>query len=118
MAEDDKLNRRIRAILQDVDGVEERRMFGGLCFLHNGNMMCGCDQKYGLSVRVGPEQYPATLRLKHAREMDMTGRPMKGLVFVEAEGYRTKAALKRWIDRGRAYTSTLPPKPRTRRKPR
>ena len=118
MAEDATLNGRIRAILQGAPSIEERRMFGGRCFLHDGHMLCGCDQKYGLSVRVGPDRSPAVLRLKHAREMNITGRPMKGLVFVEAAGYRTKAALKRWIDRGHAYTSTLPPKPRTRRTPR
>lgn len=85
-------------------------MFGGLCFMDNGNMLCGADLKHGLSVRVGPEQYEKVLKLKHARIMDITGVPMKGLVFVNIEGYRTKAALSKWVDRGLVFTKTLPKK--------
>jgi len=110
MAHDEKLNRRIRDILNGKRGITEKNMFGGLCFLHNGNMMCGCDLKYGLSVRVGPEKYEEILKLKHCRKMDITGVPMKGLVFVDADGYKSKAALTRWIDRGFKFTKTLPKK--------
>lgn len=78
--------------------------------MHNGNMMCGCDTKYGLSVRVGPEKYEAILKLKHCRKMDMTGTPLKGLVFIDPEGYRTNASLSKWIERGYAFTSALPKK--------
>ena len=116
MAEDIVLNERLRDILRADSGIEERKMFGGVCFLHRGNMLCGCDSQHGLSVRVGPDQYDAVLRLKHAKEMDFTGRPLKGLVFVEPEGYRTKAMLRRWVDRGLRYTATLPRKSRRRRK--
>ena len=110
MAHDEKLNQRVRDILKDKKGITEVNMFGGLCFLHNGNMMCGCDLKYGLSVRVGPEKYEETLKLKHCRKMDITGVPMKGLVFVNADDYKTKAALAKWISRGFEFTNTLPKK--------
>lgn len=110
MALDEKLNHRLREVLMGRKDITEVKMFGGLCFMHNGNMMCGCDTKYGLSVRVGPEHYEKALQLKHAREMDLTGVPLKGLVFVEPEGYRTKAALGKWVERGLAFTGTLPPK--------
>jgi hypothetical protein len=110
MAQDEKLNQRIRDALDDRPGITEQSMFGGLCFLYNGNMTCGCDTKHGLSVRVGPDQYEKTLKLKHCREMDLTGVSLKGLVFVDPEGYKTKASLARWIERGLAFTSTLPKK--------
>ncbi len=110
MAHDEKLNQRIREILNGQKGIKEQNMFGGLSFMHKGNMLCGCDAKHGLSVRVGPDKYDETLKLKHARKMDITGVPMKGLVFVEPAGYKTKAMLTQWIERGMAFTKTLPKK--------
>ncbi len=107
MALDERLNQRIREVLKDKKGIKEQNMFGGLCFMHNGNMLCGCDAKHGLSVRVGPDKYDETLKLKHARIMDITGVPMKGLVFVEPAGYKTKSTLTQWIERGLAFTKTL-----------
>lgn len=98
MAHDEKLNQRIREVLKGKRGITEQNMFGGLCFMHNGNMMCGCDTKYGLSVRVGPEKYEETLKLKYCREMNITGTPMKGLVFVDPEGYKTNMDLADWIE--------------------
>jgi len=83
-------------------------MFGGLCFMLNGNMMCGADLKNGLMVRVGSDQYEKVMKLKHARKMDITGVPMKGFVFVNVDGYKTKASLSKWIERGMMFTKTLP----------
>ena len=110
MALDEKLNERIRAVLKGKRGIGEKKMFGGLCFTHNGNMLCGCDIKNGLSVRVGPDQYEKMLQLKHTRPMTLTGRPLKGLIFVHPDGYKTKAALAKWIERGLVFTKTLPKK--------
>ena len=110
MAHDEELNQRIREILKGKKGITEKNMFGGLCFLHNGNMLCGCDVKHGLSVRVGPEKYEEVLKLKYCRKMDLTGKPMKGLVFVDREGYKTKTALERWIAFGLELTGSLPKK--------
>lgn len=110
MAHDDELNQRIREILKGKKGITEQNMFGGLCFMHNGNMMCGCDSKHGLSVRVGPDNYEKVLKLKHCRKMDLTGKPMKGLVFVDPEGYKSKDALTKWIGYGLEFTSSLPKK--------
>ena len=59
MACDEKLAKRVEAVLNDKGGITRRKMFGGLCFLHNGNMLCGVDNKNNLMVRVGPEQYEA-----------------------------------------------------------
>jgi hypothetical protein len=112
MAHDEKLNKRIREILKGKRGMKEQDMFGGLCFLHHGNMMCGADLKHGLMVRVDPEQYEKVLKLKHARKMDLTGVPLKGLVFVNPNGYKTRADLAKWIERGLTFTKTLPKKNR------
>ena len=110
MAHDKKLNERIRDILRDKKGITEKNMFGGICFMYNGNMVCAADLKNGLMVRVGPGQYEQVLKLKHSRKMDITGTPMKGLIFVDTNGYRTKAMLAKWIEKGIVFTNTLPKK--------
>lgn len=110
MAYDEKLNQRIREVLKGKRGITEQNMFGGFCFMHNGNMLCGADSKHGLMIRVGAEQYEKTLKLKHAKEIDITGKPLKGLVFVSAEGHKRRSDLMKWIERGLEFTRTLPKK--------
>ena len=107
---DPKLAVRVKQALKDARGVREQPMFGGLCFMVGGHMCCGVERNR-LVVRVGPEQYQQALALPHARPMDFTGRPLKGFVYVSAEGCRTDAALRAWVSRARAFIRTLPPKP-------
>lgn len=109
MAFDPDLAQRVRAVLARRRGVNEKRMFGGLCFLVNGNMACGLigDE---LMVRVGADDYAAALRRPHAREMRFTGRPLRGFVTVGAAGVRTAAGLRAWVERGRAFAASLPGK--------
>ena len=109
MAFDELLADRVRAILDDDVSVSERRMFGGLAFMVDGNMACGIigDE---LMVRVGPDDYEDALARPHAREMDFTGRPMRGLVMVVADGIESDADLEDWIARGAEYAGSLPPK--------
>ena len=109
MAHDETLAARVRALLDGAGKIGERRMFGGLCFLLNGNMIVGVE-KDRLMVRVGKAGYLAALTQRHAREMDFTGKPMLGYVFVAAEGLRSDRALAAWIGRARAFVETLPPK--------
>ena len=116
MAHDQELNERIREILKGTRGITEQNTFGGLCFLHYGNMVCGGDVKHGLMVRVGADNYEKYLKLEYAREMKFTGRAMTGLITVDPEGYRTKAQLKRWVERGLEFTSTLPKKKKKKKK--
>ena len=90
-------------------------MFGGLCFMVNGAMCCGLTST-DFMVRVGPEKYREALAQPHARPMDFTGRPMRGLVYVDPPGIKTDAALARWVNRGVAYALTAPKRaPRSRR---
>jgi TfoX/Sxy family transcriptional regulator of competence genes len=94
---DEKLADRVRKVLASTRSVTEKKMFGGLCFLIKGNMVCGVERNK-LMLRVGPDQYEAVLAKKHARPMDFTGRPLKGFVYVSSEGYQTAASLKKWIE--------------------
>ena len=116
MAYDEEMAGRIRAVLSDhllSDDLDwdEISMFGGLCFMVNGHMCCGVT-KDGMMVRVGKENYQEALAQPHAREMDFTGRPMAGMVYVAPEGVKEKASLRKWVERGVRFTASLPPKPK------
>jgi TfoX/Sxy family transcriptional regulator of competence genes len=109
MALNEELNQRIRNIFGKHPEITEKTMFGGVCFMHNGNMICGSDMS-GLMLRVGPEQYESVLEMEYASEMDFTGKPMKGFVSVDPDGYETQAELADWLELALAFTDTLPPK--------
>lgn len=109
MAYDENLAKRVRSVLKRRRGVSEKKMFGGLAFLVNGNMACGVLGE-NLMVRVGPEGYEAALKRSGALPMDFTGRPMKGMVYVTPRGARRAPSLKAWVDEGVAYARSLPPK--------
>ena len=109
MAYDEELAERIRRALAGRQGVSEKKMFGGIAFMLRGNMCCGIvgDE---LMVRVGPGRFQEALAEPHARPMDFTGRPMRGMVYVTPEGCRTDEALKRWVEQGLNFAASLPPK--------
>jgi TfoX/Sxy family transcriptional regulator of competence genes len=100
---------RVRQVLAKTRGVTEKKMFGGVGFLLNGNMLVGIWQT-SLIARVGPVPYESALTEQHVREFDITGRPMRGWVMVEAEGIDVDADLRRWIDRSLRFVDTLPGK--------
>ena len=89
MAYDEKVAERVRVVLGKRRQVVERKMFGGLAFMVNGHMCCGV-LKDELMLRVGPDRYETVLKRKHAREMDFTGRALRGMVYVHPDGFRTK----------------------------
>jgi TfoX/Sxy family transcriptional regulator of competence genes len=109
MAYDELLAIRMRAALGSVPGLVEKKMFGGIGFLLDGNMACGVHKNY-LIVRVGPEKHAAAMARPHTRPFDMTGRPMAGWVMVEPPGCATEPALKAWLEKGLAFTRSLPEK--------
>jgi hypothetical protein len=109
---------RVRRAVARKRGIREQRMFGGSCFLVNGNMACGVTKSgVDLMVRVGPDAHTHALSRKHARPMDITGRPMKGFVFVDAAGSRTQAQVTNWVERGLDYARSLPAKGRRGARP-
>jgi TfoX/Sxy family transcriptional regulator of competence genes len=109
MAYDEQLAERVRGALAGEAGVAERKMFGGLAFMHSGNMSCGIIRDT-LMVRVGAAQYADALAQPYTREIDVTGRPMTGMVIVEPAGLTSDEALTDWVQRGVRYASSLPPK--------
>jgi TfoX/Sxy family transcriptional regulator of competence genes len=110
MAYDEDLANRIRELILVEDGVTEKRMFGGLAFLVNGNMSVSASGQGGLLLRVDPAETGALLGRPHAQPFEMRGRVMQGWLRVEAEGVHTRRQLERWVARGVAYARSLPPK--------
>ncbi len=109
MAYDETLAVRVRKALGRKSGLTEKKMFGGLAFLLNGNMCCGILGSE-LMLRLAPEAAQQALREPNTRVFDMTGRPMKGWIVVTAKGLAADEALKRWVGAGAAFAATLPPK--------
>ncbi len=99
----------VQVALGPLAGLTEKKMFGGLAFMLNGNMCVGVTND-DLMVRVGPQNQEKLLGLPHARPMDFTGRPMKGFVFVGLEGTQEAESLKEWVGRGVGFAETLPKK--------
>lgn len=100
---------RIRRVLGAGRGVAEKKMFGSICFLLDGNLLVGV-MGSSLIARIGPEQAAAALGEEFVGKFDVTGRPMKGWVVVEADGIDTDRQLRSWIDRAMAFVETLPAK--------
>ena len=109
MAYDEDLADRVRTLFAGRPGVREQKMFGGLCFMLEGNMACGILGSE-LVVRVGKENLDDALSLPHSRPFDMTGRPMRSFVYVAAEGLASDEGLAEWAGRGISYAASLPPK--------
>ena len=109
MAYNEQLAQRVRDLLTTFPGVTERKMFGGLAFLLRGNMCCGVVGEE-LMVRVGRESYEAALHEPHVREMDFTGRPLTGFIYVASEGLASDGDLRAWVERGARYAQSLPAK--------
>ncbi len=110
MAYDEDLVNRLRELLASERGIEEKRMFGGLAFLINGNMAVAASGRGGLMVRVPPEDTAALVARDHVEPMIMAGRETRGWIRVEDPGMRTKRQLQSWVTRGVNYAKSLPPK--------
>ena len=103
------LAQRVRATSAEHAAVDEKKMFGGLVFMLNGNMCCGIVHD-DLMVRVGPQRHAKALAQPHAREMDFTGSRMRSMVMVAAAGLDNDADLEAWVQRAVAFVSELPAK--------
>lgn len=109
MAYDHKIADEIRTSLGPHPGLTEREMFGGIVFMINGNMAIGVSGQE-LMVRVGKVAHEEAVARPGARSSDMAGRPMKGWVNVNEEGFSTESQLTSWVARGVAFAESLPPK--------
>ncbi len=110
MAYDTDLADRIRELLGSVRGVDEKRMFGGLAFLINGNMSVAVSKQGGILVRVPPEETEKLLARAHVNPMVMAGREARGWIRVDADGVKTTRQLTAWVTRGVEFAQGLPPK--------
>jgi TfoX/Sxy family transcriptional regulator of competence genes len=100
---------RVRQETSGIRGIVEKKMFGGIGFLLDGNMLVGVWQD-ALIARLGLEQAEQALKQAHVREFDVTGRAMKGWAMVEPEGIENDAQLRGWIERAIEFVRTLPAK--------
>jgi len=89
-------------------GTNRKKMFGGTCYLLNGNMMCGVYRDY-LILRLGEKQARDALERPFVMPCDITGRPMKGWVMVEIQGVEGER-LTQWLKKARCFVETLPSK--------
>jgi TfoX/Sxy family transcriptional regulator of competence genes len=109
MAYSETAAQRLRAELGTLPGLTEKKMFGGICFLLGGNMVCGVLGD-DLIMRVGAAQHAASLAQPGARVFDFSGKPMAGWVMVAPTGYTSEDDLARWVRLAVAYTGSLPAK--------
>jgi TfoX/Sxy family transcriptional regulator of competence genes len=109
MAYDEKLAARVRKLLGPRKNLVEKKMFGGLGFLLDGNICCGAWKEF-LILRLGDDAARQVLGEAHARPFDITGRAMRGWAMVAPAGWQNAASLRRWIAWAVEFTSTLPPK--------
>lgn len=100
---------RVREILSGREGVSERRMFGGVCFMIHGNMCVGT-WKGSLIVRLDKRDHEKTLAEPHTKPADITGRVMKGWALVEPAGIDSDNDLEEWVRRAAIHAESLPPK--------
>jgi TfoX/Sxy family transcriptional regulator of competence genes len=111
LAYDERLADEIRECLDSVDGeVIEKKMFGGLGFMVDGNLAIAASRRGGLLVRTDPADSAEVLGLPGVEPMEPGGRPMPGWVFVEATALSTETDLGPWVTRALAFVATLPPK--------
>ena len=109
MAYNEEVAERIRAAFGKREELVEKKMFGGIAFMLAGHMCVGVVDDV-LMARVGPDQYREALTRAHAREMDFTGRSMKGFAFVDPEGFAGEEQLADWIELCESFVHTLPAK--------
>jgi TfoX/Sxy family transcriptional regulator of competence genes len=109
MAFDETLADRIRDVLAVRAEVTERKMFGGIAFMLGGNMAVGVIGD-DLMVRLDPLDAEKALQEPNTRPMDFTGKPMKGMVYVDRTGSESDADLAAWVEAGADFASSLPPK--------
>lgn len=109
MAYDEQLAARIRRLLIHSGPVTEKQMFGGLCFLINGNMCCGVHDQ-DLVIRHRPDDASALLTQPHVRSMDFTGKPLRGFLYVGSGATRAEKVLQEWVKISVEFARSLPPK--------
>jgi TfoX N-terminal domain len=106
LAFDEKAAERVRSALRRRRSITEKKMMGALCFMASGTMCCGVTGA-ALMVRIGAAGFGRALTKPHVRPLKIGRRPARGFILIDPPGYRTEAALARWIEQGLANAKTL-----------
>ena len=109
MAYDEVLAQRVHALLDGVEGVTSRKMFGGMGFMVHGHMAVAAGSSGAVMVRADPDDAASGLS-EHVQPMEMRGRPMQGWLLVAPQALESDEALQLWVDRGVDFAGGLPPK--------
>jgi TfoX/Sxy family transcriptional regulator of competence genes len=109
MPYDQEIEDGIIRVIASWKNTEKKKMFGGSCHLINGNMFSGVYKDY-LILRLGEEAAKEAMKQKYVREFDITGRPMKGWVMVEKDGFKDSKSLKAWLEKAKEFAAALPAK--------
>lgn len=109
MPYDEEIEGRIKKAISKWKKTESKKMFGGICHLLGGNMFCGVYKNF-LILRLGERESQAALSLPFVRPFDITGKPMKGWVMVQKEGFKTEDNLKAWLAKAKEFVHSLPSK--------
>ncbi len=109
MPYNEQIETRIKQIISSWKNTDHKNMFGGVCHLFNGNMFCGVYKDF-LILRLGERNANKALALPFVRPFDITGKPMKGWVMVEQEGFQVDDDLTSWLNRAKEFVCSLPSK--------
>ncbi len=109
MAYNEELDSRIKKAITGWKNTANKKMFGGVCHLLNGNMFCGVHKEF-LILRLGKDAAEDARKTPYVRPFDITGRPMTGWVMVTEEGFNDDHKLKAWLNQARNFVKTLPAK--------
>jgi hypothetical protein len=109
MPYDEEIAARIEKIISRWKNMAHKKMFGGVCYLLGGNMFSGVYKDF-LIVRLGEEKAKEVLKLPYVKPFDITGRPIKGWVMMQGEGFKTDRELKGLLNMAKAFAKTLPAK--------
>jgi len=109
MPYNEELESRIKKFVSGWKGADDKKMFGGVCHLLNGNMFCGVYKDF-LILRLGPDRAEEVLKLPIAQAFDITGKKMSGWVMLDPEGYKRDDELKFWLAEAKKFVKTLPKK--------
>ncbi len=109
MPYDEEIESRIRKVISRWKNTEAKKMFGGVCHLLDGNMFCGVYKDF-LILRLGEKESKESMSLPFVHPFDITGKPMKGWVMVEKDGFKNDEALKAWLGKAKEFVNTLPSK--------
>ena len=109
MPYNEEIEIRIKKCISNWVNTDQKNMFGGVCHLLNGNMFSGVYKEF-LILRLGETNAEKALALPFVRPFDITGKPMKGWVMVEQQGFEADEDLKRWLDQAKVFVGSLPPK--------